>query len=164
MYCPQCGQERGSEEIRFCSRCGFPLMEVTGLVERGGAPEDLPQSPRRRGLKQGAFVILSMLAMLILLAAGDFDPDFVLSVALLGGFAGLLRMIYALAFQSGSRSRPIPVPPVAVPKRVEAPRRAPLPPADTNQAAVPRARFDTGDLAEPPSVTEHTTRHMERER
>ena len=40
--------------------------------------------------------------------------------------------------------------------------RATLSPALTNPVAMPRGKFDTGEMvAEPPSVTEHTTRHLE---
>ena len=36
MYCPKCGQQQVSDEMRFCSRCGLAL---TGLAEwLGGAP------------------------------------------------------------------------------------------------------------------------------
>jgi hypothetical protein len=28
MFCPHCGQEQISEEIRFCPRCGFLLADV----------------------------------------------------------------------------------------------------------------------------------------
>src|SRR5689334_7647741 len=30
MYCPNCGQQQVSDEMRFCSRCGLAL---TGLAE-----------------------------------------------------------------------------------------------------------------------------------
>ncbi len=30
MYCPNCGQQQVSEEMRFCSRCGLAL---SGLAE-----------------------------------------------------------------------------------------------------------------------------------
>lgn len=28
MYCPHCGQQQASDEMRFCSRCGFSLRGV----------------------------------------------------------------------------------------------------------------------------------------
>jgi uncharacterized membrane protein YvbJ len=37
MYCPQCSQEQVDGEMRFCSRCGFPLTIVSQLVTNGGA-------------------------------------------------------------------------------------------------------------------------------
>jgi predicted amidophosphoribosyltransferase len=59
MYCPQCSQEQVSEEMRFCSRCGFPLAIVSQLVRNGGAlegfdPEAKGQlSPRQKGIRWG---------------------------------------------------------------------------------------------------------------
>lgn len=32
MFCPQCGHEQGSNEMRFCSRCGLTLGLVTDLL------------------------------------------------------------------------------------------------------------------------------------
>ncbi len=36
MHCPRCGQQQASEEIRFCSRCGFPLGLVSEILSNGG--------------------------------------------------------------------------------------------------------------------------------
>jgi len=32
MHCPKCGQQQVSDEMRFCSRCGFALGIVTELI------------------------------------------------------------------------------------------------------------------------------------
>ena len=35
MFCPKCGQEKVSESLRFCARCGFKLSSVEeGLLKR----------------------------------------------------------------------------------------------------------------------------------
>ena len=36
MYCPQCGQQQLSDNLRFCSRCGFPLEVVLQILGTGG--------------------------------------------------------------------------------------------------------------------------------
>ena len=61
MFCPQCGQQQVSGEMRFCSRCGFPLGGVIQLLPAeawprratpaGASPRQL--SPRRKGLPAG---------------------------------------------------------------------------------------------------------------
>src|SRR5918997_1257714 len=72
MYCPKCGQSQVSAEVRFCSRCGFPLVVVGDLLATGGVLparvsgyEDTgvrPVSPRRRGVKKGiGLLIISIL-------------------------------------------------------------------------------------------------------
>src|ERR687895_206139 len=65
MHCPQCGQQQASSEMRFCSRCGFPLGGVVELLARGGVlpqsdagPQDQTLSPRYKGIRQGAVMML----------------------------------------------------------------------------------------------------------
>jgi hypothetical protein len=35
IYCPRCGQQRLSPDVRFCSRCGLALEGVEHLVATG---------------------------------------------------------------------------------------------------------------------------------
>src|SRR5215210_6531981 len=66
MYCPQCGQQQVTSEMRFCSRCGFPLGGVSELLASGGVLRSTggaelreeARSPRRRGVRQGALMML----------------------------------------------------------------------------------------------------------
>src|SRR5689334_5655483 len=32
MYCPRCSHEQITETVRFCSKCGLPLEDVTDLL------------------------------------------------------------------------------------------------------------------------------------
>ena len=70
MYCPQCGQQQVSDVIRYCSRCGFLLDGVTAVVARGGTlptqyvqPAHKQLSPRDKGVRQGALMMLSTLLL-----------------------------------------------------------------------------------------------------
>jgi len=36
MFCPKCSQSQASEDMRYCSRCGFPLCGVAELVANDG--------------------------------------------------------------------------------------------------------------------------------
>ena len=38
MYCPNCGQQQISDEMRFCSRCGLALSGLAEWLARGGVP------------------------------------------------------------------------------------------------------------------------------
>src|SRR5215216_1228543 len=60
MYCPNCGQQQVSDEMRFCSRCGLAL---SGLAEwLAGSPLTMKRtdetqvdgSPRRKGMRRAA--------------------------------------------------------------------------------------------------------------
>ena len=171
MYCPQCGQERTSQETSFCSRCGFLLTGAAELLTTGGAPlvpaaDEL--SPRRRGIRQGLFmfllifVVAPILGMISVFALGIRPWPMGIAVFLLGG-GGLLRIAYALMFESkfapalpeGRHDRELytsPSTPVLPAKRD---------PAASEFASPQSGRWlDTSDL-EPTSVTESTTKLLE---
>lgn len=65
MYCPQCGQQQISDQVRYCSRCGFLLETVAAVLSaRGMAPPYIQPggqalSPRSKGVRQGALMMLS---------------------------------------------------------------------------------------------------------
>ena len=109
MYCPQCGQQI-SDGLRFCSRCGFALDGVAKLIAADG---DLPElnenvssrSPRRKGIEQGAILMLIGMALLPLINVGVSPPynEALLFLFLLGG---VLRAAYALVFQAGALRKP----------------------------------------------------------
>jgi hypothetical protein len=96
-------------ETTYCSRCGFLLTAVGELLQTGGrsrfAPyttEIRPQSPRKRGLKQGLFLFLLTFLVAPLMGmismALDIEP-FGVGIAVVVCFiGGLLRMAYALMF------------------------------------------------------------------
>src|SRR5687768_2231855 len=75
MYCPQCGQQQISDVTRFCSRCGFLLEGVTAVLASGGQvpmryvqPGNTKLSPRSKGVRQGALMMLSTLLLVPLMA------------------------------------------------------------------------------------------------
>ena len=66
MHCPQCGQQQVSDEMRFCSRCGFALSIVTELLVTGGTlPERQAESfagkftGRKRGKRLGLLLMIT---------------------------------------------------------------------------------------------------------
>src|SRR5437867_543502 len=108
MYCPQCGQQQVSDITRYCSRCGFLLDGVAAVLSSGGAlptlyvqPGNKKLSPRSKGIRQGAMLMLSTLLIVPLMAVISVfilgHPQvFVPIVAISLFVGGLLRMIYAL--------------------------------------------------------------------
>lgn len=158
MYCPKCGQQQASVEVRFCSRCGFPLTGVARLLASGGETVALttPEagtrltSPRREGVRRGAKLIflgclLTPLAAL-LHSFLNFPELLIPLCAVLGIFGGVLRILYAAIFEE---SRPALA-------QVQVATASHLPPAYI-PPALPRR--NTGELKVPPaSVTENTTR------
>lgn len=182
MFCPVCNQEQVSDETRFCSRCGFLLTGVSQLIAGGGV---LPQmrtgydpnviSPRKKGVKQGAlflfssFIIVPLLALITIWLRAE--PFLVMAAAILFGGGGLLRIIYALLFESKyptvsdegvlpesfKKILPLKKQPNALPPQQSVPVSSYVPPIVGNWR-------DTNDLAAaPPSVTDPTTKLLQKE-
>lgn len=112
MYCPRCSQEQQKENIKFCSRCGFLMTGIKEVVESGGLPKAIIEqhdphavSPKKAGLKQGGilflsgFVLVPLIVMFTIII--DAEPFAVVTAMILTFVAGVVRMIYALLFESG---------------------------------------------------------------
>ena len=179
MHCPRCGQQQVSEATRFCSRCGFPLEGVAELLATGGVlqtryiqPETRELSPRKKGIRQGAMLMLSTILVVPIVAilAVSFLPfaEVIIPVtALICFIGGLLRILYALLLEESAPEHSLAGTAYHGPvgqTQLGQPRQAgaALPPASVNPASAWR-RPNTGELAPRPSVTENTTRLLDRD-
>ncbi|MET0647761.1 MAG: zinc ribbon domain-containing protein [Pyrinomonadaceae bacterium] len=187
MFCPNCGQRQVSNESRFCPACGFPLETVGELLANGGrlswrppqpaGPVEL--SPRQKGIRQGAMVMLTTLLVVPLLAIFGVAmlgfPGELVALAAVGlPVGGFLRIIYALLYESNAPAfpaapQPSYVPPPAIPNYLGSPPQQShaLPPRQAAPIPAPARpqRYNTGELVEPPraSVTDHTTRLLDKQ-
>ena len=173
MYCPNCGQQQISHEMRFCSRCGFSL---SGLAEwlAGGRPAlALPQetlappplSRRRKAIRRAAkmmFLSGVIFPIFLVIAIAENEPG-PLIVPFIIFFMSLAWMLYARLFMDPGPV--VDIKHVAQPSRlVSMPTHAPLPPASTIPIGDMRGpQVRTNELAQPPSVTEQTTRFLDKE-
>jgi hypothetical protein len=166
--------------MRFCARCGFPLEGAMILLGHNGmlprydaAGEETKISPRRKGVKQGALLILIGAVLVPLLGVfSNFAPFriglafefFTAAAAILCFLGGPLRMLYAALFEEGARPHQYVVPSTYAPPAIPpAPvRLAALPQSSATPTAGWRARPETGEIVQPPSVTDHTTRLLEK--
>ena len=177
MYCPQCGQQQISDQVRFCSRCGFLLEAVASVLAAGGLPPryvppgNQPLSPRSKGVRQGALAMLSTLFIvpvmsILVVGVADGPGEIVALAAVICFIGGLLRMIYALLMESpypqldNKQMPPYVGPPT--PQFNQPARNVGLPPASVNPTSSWR-RPDTSELGQPASVTENTTRLLDKE-
>jgi hypothetical protein len=180
MFCPQCGQQQVTGVIRFCSRCGFPLDGVIQLLSSGGiipayraSDEPVQISPRKKGVKQGGLLLLSgillvpILGMFASFSASSFPQMLAILAALICFIGGPLRMLYAALFEEGApspmRQYQQPVPMHVAPPQFGPHRQAPALPPPAARAPSSWRRPNTAELANPPSVTENTTRLLEKE-
>ena len=173
MFCPQCGQQQLSDAVRFCSRCGFQLGAVSGLLASGGVPLAGPapqgpqvESPRRKGVRQGGVMLLFgifLMPMFAILHELIGSPDKLPLIGVLFFMGGLLRLIYALVFEEGAyRRKALNAPNAYAPGQFGAGGYGELPPAQGTpaQGYVP-PRVNTSEIAYRPSVTESTTRLLD---
>ena len=181
MFCPQCGQQQVSDAARFCSRCGFQLGAVAGLLVTGGrGPTDpappfeavlAPPSPKRKGAQLGGkFMLVGVFLIPILAMLSEIIgiPEEFALLGVIAFVAGLFRLLYALLFEDGPYRRQLQRQPAYVPQpqQFAPPQPVSALPPQQSQSARPYAppRPDTAELAYRPSVTEGTTRLLDRER
>jgi len=166
--------------MRFCARCGFPLEGAMVLLHHNGmlpryesGSEDTKISPRRKGVKQGALLFLIGVVLVPLLAVfASFAPFrislafefFAKAAAILCFMGGPLRMLFAALFEEGAPPRQFVPPTAYAPPAIPPPVRVT---ALTQATATPtagwRARPQTAEIVQPPSVvTDHTTRLLEK--
>jgi hypothetical protein len=177
VYCPRCGQEQISHEVRFCSRCGFLMNGLAEVVLNGGMLQQMeikPPTPRRRGLRQGgAWLLLGVFfvpLLGILHSLLNFPAEFVGIAAIIFFLGGILRMIYAIIFESGNPNEKTleenvyqtaqkllkkQQQPNALPPQQSIPVDAYAPPTQGTWR-------DTNDLT-PTSVTDNTTKLLNKE-
>src|SRR5690348_8255702 len=111
MHCPNCGQQQVSPDIKFCSRCGFPMGLVSELLAHGGfLPQlaDLYKNKTKFTKKNGVmfsvfwFIFFTMLLTSILGIAGAVDEAIGIS-AVIGVFGALMLLLASLVFLRSSR-------------------------------------------------------------
>jgi hypothetical protein len=180
MHCPRCGQQQISEEIKFCSRCGFPLGLVSEIVSHGGfLPQlaDLPKNKkwltRKNALK---FSLLWFLFFVFIMTpiGGIADGDAAGFFAVVGTMGALFMTILSFMFlpkipkgfqsenilqgaQQPSQFTSRTQNQYALPPQQQQPAQSYMPPPANSWKAP-----DTGDLV-PGSVTEGTTKLLKKD-
>lgn len=177
MFCPQCGQQQASNDVRFCPRCGFQLGSVTGLLVTGGIPPaNVEQglasgdTPRRKGARLGGKLMLFGIFLgpaLAMMSEITGSPEELALFGVLLFMAGFLRLIYAFIFEDGpfrrQKQQSLYATPVA-PSLFTPPTASALPPASVQAGAYVPPRVNTAEIVYRPSVTEGTTRLLDDER
>jgi hypothetical protein len=154
---------------------------MTLLAHGGMLPHYQPDqgqkeiSPRRRGVKQGALLMLIGAVLVPLLGVfASFAPQhievvfefFAALAAILCFVGGPLRMFYAALFEEGAPSRAPVMSVTYAPPAISAPsapaRLSALPPPAVHPASSWRPRPQTAEIAQPPSVTDNTTRLLDK--
>ena len=179
MFCPNCGQQQVSQEIKFCSRCGFPMGLVSEILSHGGFLPQLAELykskslfSRRNGLIFSLFWFLIFVLILTPLS-GVADLDDLAGVfAIIGTMGALILMVASLlilrkeptkfdfsqnTFPDSSVQNLHGGTQNALPPQQTQPAHSYVPPANSWKAA------NTGELARPSSVTENTTKLLKKD-
>jgi hypothetical protein len=167
MYCPQCSQEQVTEEMRFCSRCGFPLAIVSELVRSGGTlagfnPKAKGQlSPRQKGVRWGA-ILMSIGVLLVPVAAmmTAMEEDFaVLFIpAFLIFVIGLVRLLHAYLLGQKTPTEDKSLFGARKTKRLPDAQASALPAGHSIPVTAWRQPVNTSEIVQPPTITDHTTK------
>ncbi len=181
MYCPRCGEEQSSGNLRFCNRCGLPLGLVSEVLSNGGTLPYLEKLSGNKKLltrKNGIFFSIFWFILFVPFGAAICDHLGLNNLgelsAIFGVFSSMLILLFSLFFLDKS------------PKNINFPINAQTqkgihgqqnnqgslsPPPQTrtaqeyvnpNQAENWKAP-DTGELVSPGSVTEGTTKLLSRD-
>jgi len=167
MYCPRCSQHQVSDDISFCTRCGFQLGVVKELLVTGGVlptQEIVSQAgqllPRQKGIRLGIkLIFFSIMSLpLFFVLSYRFDSPIPFWVPAVISLAGLGAILYSNIFSED-----------ILPSKQEAPSAFSANGIDTPTLTAPSVayvrkpsaiRVNTAEMVQPPSITESTTRQL----
>src|SRR5687768_2727536 len=170
MYCPNCGQQQSSEEMRFCSRCGLALSGLAEWmaggrvpVKREEDPQTLAMSPRRKGIRRAAklMFVSGVLFPIFLAFSIGAEHGAPMAVPVLVFFVSVVMMLYARLFSDKNPPSGIKAAPETSVLGPTPMRNTLPPPINVPVPGVGRHQVRTNELAQPPSVTDHTTRLLD---
>ncbi len=140
MHCPSCGQQQVSSDLRFCSRCGFPLMLVAEILSHGGTlpqlnllqPKKKKIFTRRNGLVISFLWFLFFTCFMTAFAGITDAPDNVIGFfAIFGVFGSVALTILSFFFLDNNPKIE------ALPQQNFAPQQQNILNFPTNQNALP---------------------------
>jgi hypothetical protein len=160
--------------MRFCSRCGLALSGLAEWLAGGRSvatytqetpAQPQPLSARRKNIRRAAKMMFfsgAIFPIFLMIAIAESEGA-ALVVPFLLFFIALAWMLYARLF-SDPNPKVSYQQPAQPPRLVSMPAHTPLPPASTIPISDLRgSQVRTNELAQPPSVTEQTTRFLDKE-
>ena len=169
MFCPKCGQQ-SSDEVRFCPRCGLSLAGLATYVAgnefapaRPEAAQPPEQTAKRLAMRRGAKLMFFSVVLFPIFLGICFliDGPVPLFVPFTVFLTGLVILVYSLLFGED-----------LIPARSTAARRDLNAVADrhalgaqqfTPASLFAQQRANTAEIVHPPSVTENTTKLLDRD-
>lgn len=183
MYCPRCGEQQASGNLKFCPKCGLPMGLVSQILSNNGTLpqlDELLKKGKRRFLTRRNGMVFSLFWFLffVLIVTPFWAILEVEEMAAIGGvtgvFGALIIFLSSLFFLGKPAKHDLDHAFSAVPHSLSSQyqgQQQALPP-QMGQSAAEYASPEpgswrapeTGDLAQPGSVTEGTTRLLKKEK
>lgn len=180
MFCPRCSQEQISEETKFCSRCGFPLGLISEIIAHGGFLPQLAETKknkkrltRKNGLYFSLFWFMIFTMILTPFWAIVGVEELAAICAIAGTIVGLIFVIASFAFLKKepkiSNTFNQDLYDYQAQNLYGSPQTTALPPQQNQPAqnyVSPAGSWkapDTGEMVQPPSVTDVTTKLLKKE-
>ena len=178
MYCPKCNQLQSSDEMRFCSRCGFALEGVALLIANDGVVPAITGKPvqklpiSRRKLMTESAIFTAICWVVVIFSTLIFDwggpiESLAKLAAVLFSFLsliGLLRFLYGFLFVKDVLIHPASnaFPMAASQGAMSSASSRNALPAHREYAGTDYARREnTQEITARPSVTENTTKLLQ---
>jgi hypothetical protein len=171
MFCPQCSLPQYSNDVRFCQRCGFHLGAVSQLMVTNGIQTQPQQwQAQSQGLSLGRFrnapigaklmffgLALFPFAMMASIGADSPGP---LGLPVIIFLIGLIQVLYVWLFGTKrANMQHSPQPEIMAAQN----RPAAMPYSETPPLRIEDRRDpNTSEIIRPASVTEHTTKLLDR--
>jgi hypothetical protein len=172
MFCPKCGQQ-SSDEVRFCPKCGLSLAGLPAYVAGNefaparpvaAAAPPLPEmTAKRLGTRRGAKLMFFSVVLFPIFFGMCFivDNPGPLFVPLTVFAAGFVTLVYARLFgedlmPGGRRVSRRDLNAGADARALGAAQFTPAPLSN-------RQRGNTAEIYQPPSVTENTTKLLDKD-
>ncbi|HET8782806.1 MAG TPA: hypothetical protein VFM63_10340 [Pyrinomonadaceae bacterium] len=156
--------------MRFCSRCGLALSGLAEWLAGGRLPLVRQQeeqantlSPRRKGIRRAAKLMFfsAVLFPIFLAMSIGVEDGGPMAVPFIVFFISLVMMLYARLF-SDKHAPPPQIRPAETSVLGQPQTRGALPPPiNVPVPGVGRPPVRTNEIAQPPSVTDHTTRLLD---
>lgn len=180
MYCPKCSQQQISDNVRFCSRCGFQLNVVKALLvdddttlTRDSGSRSSGNSSRKRDMTIGAMLMFAF-AFFVAVVTADLPPEhnarivqLVIAWLILSALINIIPLVrYFFRGDAGRREENSSSPGLLsglISKIKNRKKTSALPAAHSRPAAdYVTERIKTTELVAPPSITEETTNLLRR--
>ena len=173
MHCPRCGHQQNSDEISFCAKCGFELSGVKELLALEFRETKAERKRKfHKAQRQGfSMILFGLVVILILAILRDFftvPKALITASVLIFMVGGMIRMVSPYIFGGNNMK--------------ESKNNLPDDNLETSKLnneqifdkSLPEAeyrppinfgtkKFDTNELVSPSSITEDTTRQLEKE-